>query len=148
MNGAEFRRLHEQRWPAADDRFAEEIAEAARTHNLDFFRTFRTLPRGAGTTHKQVAATPDGSIYLVKNSGTRSHVQAILEKQGRSPAALSLRVISTHGDLDRLRGLNQFIAIDHDVWRGLDGEKSDILMMRTQRNNARYEHKQTARAPY
>lgn len=74
--------------------------------------------RGTGRTWAQLAALPDGSVFVVQHQADRRHAMSVLVQQGRERTAIILVLTSdTRSDLGRVRGLprSTLYDVDHAV---------------------------------
>ncbi|TXH10359.1 MAG: hypothetical protein E6R03_15605 [Hyphomicrobiaceae bacterium] len=84
--------------------------------------------RGTGRTWAQLAALPDGSVFVVDGQRERRHAMQILLQQGRDErnAVFILLVSDTRSDLGRARGLPRSTLYDVDHAAELDPANADL----------------------
>ena len=71
--------------------------------------------RGTGRTSRQLAALPDGGVFLVPHGAMADHCRHLLREAGRRHDAVRIVILNQRGDANRLRGVPRGIpwAIDH-----------------------------------
>lgn len=84
--------------------------------------------RGTGRTTRQLAALPDGGVYVVAHPHLRPYVEGLLVDMGRDPSAV--RVLPATTAAERLKGVpvGTPIAVDHYVWEAARERDVDELM--------------------
>jgi len=76
--------------------------------------------RGSGRTSRQLAALPDGGVFIVPHGAMADHCRHLLKEADRRPDAVRLVIVNQLGDADRLRGTPRGTpwAIDHGFSAG------------------------------
>lgn len=83
-----------------------------------------------GQTWAQVAALPDGSVYVVDNQAERGHVMRMLLAQGKPRNALIILLATDRrADLGRARGLPRSTLYDIDHAVEMDPTNADLAFL-------------------
>lgn len=84
--------------------------------------------RRTGMTSRQLAALPDGAVFIVAHGPMACHCRHLLRESGRRHDALRLVIVADPQDVDRLRGTRRGTPWDIDhAFHAVAGRRGKVL---------------------